>query len=461
MNDKERFHQELHRIFSKDEKLNALPLEKLLGAIPTIDQLTDIPAGKNVLVRLDLDVPLKEGKVQDMSRIEANTKTLEYCIDKGWTIIMLGHIGRDKTLSLEPVCKALSKEIDRNIELIPDWLDETQMKLLDTFIDKLKSAKPGALFLLENTRKYTIETALWKAKEADFQDIAGKMYSLAADFRDRVSNVEINEAIAASNFDFSSSALPLAMSQTALGFYLSEEMKQHIVGARQANLLIMSGLKIDKLNDLESIIERRSIKWLIAAGSLAMALKKAKAQLAGGDFSIGRAETNKDEKFFIPTERIEQGKRILERCAKDGVEVILPIDFVLDNGAISEEIPAGAAQFDIGPKTRELIAQKIAGYIALAKKADVPFAMFYNGVFGKFEDARYETGTREFIALLKEMSKAGIAVYVGGGEGRLALLKYGSLNDAKHAFTAGGTILKSLSNRHIAFLEAMYSQNAR
>ena len=89
--------------------------------------------------------------------------------------------------------------------------------------------------------------------------------------RQEFGGIEINEAIAASNFDFSSSVLPLVMNQTALGFYISAELKEHITKARRANLIVISGAKTDKLDDLEDILERNTVRWIIAAGSLAMA----------------------------------------------------------------------------------------------------------------------------------------------------------------------------------------------
>ena len=132
--------------------------------------------------------------------------------------------------------------------------------------------------MLENTRKYDVERMLWKAKKEDFDGICERMYYLAMDFRKHFCQIEINEAIAASNFDFSSSVLPLVMSKTALGFYISEEMKEHIIGARKASILVFSGLKINKLDDLEAVLNSRPLRLIIAAGSLAMALKKAQAQ---------------------------------------------------------------------------------------------------------------------------------------------------------------------------------------
>jgi phosphoglycerate kinase len=455
----DKFHRQLYKIFSQDPEINAIPLEEILDSIPTLDQLHNIPKGTTVLLRAELDVPLEKGEVADFSRIETNLQTLRYCLSRGWKTVIIGHIGRDKHLSVRPVCEAISKEIGQRIEFISDWLDEADMKLIDEAASKIASAPSDTIFMLENTRRYDIERELWRATEDEFPSICQRMYAIASDIRQRLAEIEINEAIAASNFDFSSSILPLAMSKTALGFFISEEMKTHVKAARRSNMIVISGLKIDKLDDLEANLERGNTKLVIAAGSLAMALIKAQAQLAGGDFSIGRAEADPHAKFYIAPDRIEQGKRIIQRCRKDGVELVLPNDFVLDNGKDAEEIPRDRAQFDIGPKTRELISKKVSEYISKSKQSPEPFAVYFNGVFGKFEDPRYEAGTREFILHLRAMTQAGILTYVGGGEGRLALLKYGAISDVTHAFTAGGTILKSLSDRHIQFLKAMYLQN--
>jgi phosphoglycerate kinase len=455
------FYRDLHQILLQDQELNSVTLEVILDSIPTIDQLRHMPYGSPVLIRADLDVPLEQSRVVDSSRTEANLPTITYCLERGWKAVLFGHIGRDTNLSLRPVSEAMRTAIAQPIEFISDWMDETAGRLRDEAVSKVLAAKPGTVIMLENTRKYEIETALWKASADDLSEICKKMYSIARDFRARLTSIEINEAIAASNFDFSSSVLPLAMVQTALGFYISEEMKTHVTSARRANLVVMSGLKIDKLNDLEAILERGKVKWIIAAGSLAMALRKAQAQLAGTDFCIGRAETDTKAKFYVAQDRIEQGKRIVRRCEVDGVDLVLPIDFVIDTGEIVQEIPLQAAQFDIGPKTRQVISNKIAEYISASKQSSKAFAMFYNGVFGKFEDPRYESGTRDFISHLKTITQAGILTYVGGGEGRLALLKYGSVADVTHAFTAGGTILKSLSDKHIHFLKTMYLQNLK
>jgi len=453
------FKNHLKRVFPNDQELNNLPLEKILEAIPRVDDLNYLPPGTTVLIRADIDAPIKDGKVADMSRIESDLETIRYCYEKKWRIIIFGHVGRNKKNSAAPICEAMSDCLNLPIRLIEDWLDEKNDKLTDDTVDLVKNATPGSIFMLQNTRKYSIEQALWDVKETELPNISKQMYKICNDIRNRVTSIEINEAIASSNIDFSCAVIPLVMSHTCFGFYITNELKNHIRGARKSNLVIFSGLKIDKLNDLEGILERGQLKMIITAGSLATALLKANAQLAGSDFCIGLAETDSSLKVFISQKRIDQAKRIIKKCKKQKVDLVLPTDFILDTGEHSRNIPKNHTQMDIGPESRILITNKIKKYISDFKNQNKPFAMYYSGTFGKFEDSRFEEGTKLFIPLLKEMTKEGISTYVGGGEGRMALLKYGSINDVTHAFTCGGTILKSLTNKHIAYLKALYIQN--
>lgn len=453
------FNKKLAHVIAKDTPINNVPLETVLAVIPRIDQLTAVPEGHIVLIRADLDTPITNDEVEDLSRLESITKTVEFSLSRNWTIILFGHIGRDKNNTLKPVCNALSTLLKKEIHFIADWIDEQSYCLKQEAVDLIRSAKPSSIFMLENTRKYQIECALWKADNDTFHDISKRMYKLSEDIITRLSDVEINESIAASNLDYSSCALPLLMKKTGLGFFIDSEMKTHIKKVREANLVVFSGLKIDKLDDLQGIIERDHLRKIISAGSLAMALKKAAAQLMRKDFCIGLAENDKTKKYFIDNKRIEQAKHIIQKCHEKSIELILPVDFILDNGVVSQEIPPDRAQMDIGPETVRLFKTVLHNYIKESRSSSQRYVFFYNGVFGKFEDPRYENGTREFISVLKELTHSGIATYVGGGEGRLALLKYGALDDVTHSFTSGGTVLKSLTNNHIGYLKSLYLQN--
>jgi phosphoglycerate kinase len=452
------FRKALYRVFVRDPELDNLPLKTILNTIPRVDELTDIRAGTPVLLRTELDMPLKDGRVADISRIEASSATIKYCQQKGWKTIIFGHIGRDKNNTVAPVCQTMSNHLRIPIQLIEDWLDEKNGRLQDSFVDIVKSANSGSIFMLQNTRKYAVEQALWEANEDSFSAISKQMYAIGMDIQQRLTTVEINEAIAASNIDFSSSAIPLLMSKIAMGFHITKEMKDYLPKVQNANLVVFSGLKPDKLDDLEGILDRGRLLMIIAAGSLAMPILKARAQISGTDFSMGLAETDFSYKVFIQPKRVEQARRIVQKCEILGVDLVLPVDFVLDNGQINKIIPPGQAQMDIGPESSALVAKKVREYIERNKTRSDPYILFFNGVFGMVEDSRFQEGTRSFIPLLREMTQAGILTYVGGGEGMLALQKYGSINDVTHAFTCGGTVLKSLRNRHIAYLKAMYLQ---
>jgi phosphoglycerate kinase len=455
------FVDQLGTVLSKNGPLDDLPLEALLAGIPEVRDLQHEPFRSTVLIRFDLDVPLRDGQVVDMSRIEAGAPTIKHCLERGWKVVLLGHLGRDAAASAAPVCAAMSDSLGVPIAFIGDWLDEEESRLTGEVSSRVREAPPRSVFMLQNARKYAVEQALWEARSEDLPAVADRLYAIALSIRENLTDTEVNEAIAASNLDFSSSVVPLLMAQTGMGLFMNAEMKIHIPAVRRARLVVFSGLKMDKLNDLEQVLTSRPLALVIVAGALAMPLKKAAAELAGACFSAGKVETDTAQKGYVQPQRLEQARRIVAGCRQRGVELVLPCDFVLDNGESSEQIPPDRVQMDIGPRSLALFKERVRAFMAEAARAPETSTMFFNGVFGKFEDPRFEAGTRGFIPILKEMTEAGIATYVGGGEGRAALLKYGSLDDVTHAFTAGGTVLKCLANRHIGYLKAMYLQNQR
>src|SRR5262249_50066678 len=150
---------------------------------------------------------------------------------------------------------------------------------------------------------------------------------------------------------------------------------------------------------------------------LALALKKADADLADQPFEMGVAGSQQDSRIYIPPERIEQAKTMLTSARKRGVEFVLPLDFILGDGKPSDTIPPGRAQFDVGPKTIAQHAAKIGDFIKFHHErlasGKGPAVAFHNGVFGKFEEDQFSVGTRRFIEQLKRMTEAGLLVYVG------------------------------------------------
>jgi phosphoglycerate kinase len=304
--------------------------------------------------------------------------------------------------------------------------------------------------MLENTRKYDIERVLWKAKPGDEAKLAEPLAKFANQCAEKLAKVYVNEALSAGSLDASSTVVPLAMDRVALGKYVAGEFDGPMRRCLETQLVIFSGLKIDKLDDLDAMIARGTIRKVFAAGSLAMALKKAIGELDGKNVSLGVAEdpAHKDKPYFIPRERVEQAKEMVTDGRQKGIEFIVPVDSVIEDGSVVDELQAGQQQFDVGPKTTKLFEQKVGEFAAQGTGA----IAFHNGVFGMFEDPRFEAGTKNFIPQLKRMKDAGVEVYIGGGEGGTALEKYGQPDWVTHTFTAGGTVLNALGREPVPYL---------
>jgi len=434
-----------------------LTLEQYLAAAPRLESLADVPRGTPVLVRGDVDA--KPGKTvgEGDIRLRSMKETLQFGRQRGWIQIIFGHIGREPEKSLDKVAKRIGEILGCEVTFVKDWLDPNTNTILDAAAAAVRSAKPGDVIVLENTRKYEIERVLWKAKPADVDNLAGPLATLANEVATKLAKVYVSEAFSAGNLDTSSCVIPAAMDRVALGAYVAAQFDGPLRDCLKTRMVIFSGLKIDKLDNLVAMIARGTVRRVITAGSVAMGLKKAAAQLAGGDFNLGVSEdpANKKEPYYIPPERVEQAKKMLTEAKAKGIEFTMPVDFVLADGSVSEAIGPGNQQFDVGPKSSELYAKTVSQFIAEQKGAAEPAVVFHNGVFGMFEDPRFEGGTKRFIPELKRMTDAGLKVYVGGGEGGTALEKYGQPDWVACNFTAGGTVLKALGGEPIPYLVAL------
>lgn len=439
-------------------------LEQCLDAIPTLDSLGSLPAGTRVLVRGDTDVTFDEkGVPDDDSRLRALVDTLSFGHKRGWVQILYGHRGRDPKLSLEPVAESLQGLLaeaglpDRKLPLVEDWMNNDTGEILPGAKEAVAKAKPGDILLLQNTRKYPLEQSLWKVKPPELADLVPKLVAYANGMRE-LAGVHVNEGFAASNRDLSSTIVPAVMEQSALGAYIGSELRTHLRECRKAEVVIFSGMKLEKLDDLQAIINRGQTRDVISAGLLAVALLKADADLAGRPFEMGMYGDS-SHKLYIGPEWVEKCKAMLTMARSNGVEFTLPVDFILAGGGSSDTIPQGGGQLDVGPKTIALHQQKCSEFIAHHQErvgqGQPPMVVFHNGVFGKFEEEQYAEGTRKFIGELKRMTEAGLKTYVGGGEGGAALHRYGDDSWVTHCFTAGGTILKALGTEPIPYVKAL------
>lgn len=439
-----------------------LRLEDYLEAIPKLSSLADVPEGTPVLVRGDVDAKVGEQVGQGDIRLRSMHQTLRFGIDRGWKQIVFGHIGRDPKGSLRKVAGRLGEILGQEVPLIDDWMDDGSGNVLEEAQKRIENASRGAVLLLENTRKYDLERVLWKAGPDDLYgmgDELARLATLAGDVARKLASVYVHEALSAGSLDTSSVVIPAGMEKVALGKYIASEFEGPMMQCMKARLVVFSGIKTDKLDDLEAMIDRGRIRTVISAGSLAMALKKADVELQGGEFSLGAAENpaHAGEPYYIAPDRVEQAKRIVSRGKQNGVDFVLPVDFVLESGDIVETLGPGDAQLDIGPKTSELFEAKVAEFIREnpADDPENPVVAFYNGVFGKFEEERFAGGTRRFMKQLEALENAGVKVYVGGGEGGKAVTQYLGAEKITHLFTAGGTVLNALGSKPVPYLVAL------
>ncbi|MGO9108300.1 MAG: phosphoglycerate kinase [Thermoguttaceae bacterium] len=444
-------------ILGDDPNVPKLPVEKYLEAIPRLHSLADLPRGTPVLIRGDVDAKPGAKVGEGDIRLRSMKGTLDYARSKGWKIVIFGHIGREPEKSLSKVRTRLAEILGCEVGFIGDWLDPESTTIKDEVCKAIQSAAPGSVIMLENTRKYDVERVLWKAKPADLPKLADRLARLANEFAQKVAKVYIHEAFSAGSLDASSVIVPAAMDRVALGEYEAEQFDVQLRDCLGAQLVIFSGLKADKLDDMEAMINRGKIRLVISAGSLSASLKKAAAELEGNDFSLGVSEdpAHSDKPYFIPRNRIEQAKKMLTEGRAKGIEFVLPVDFVLQDGQISTQIGPGNQQFDVGPQSSKLFADTVTRFIE-AHKNDKPAAVaFHNGVFGMFEDPRFENGTKNFVPQLKRMKDAGIKVYIGGGEGGTSLERYGQPDWVTYVFTAGGTVLNALGSEPVPYLVAL------
>src|SRR5262245_37961564 len=446
----------LCRVLKGLEPREKLSLADYLRDIPRLNALASVPRGTPVLVRGDVDCKPGPEIGQEDIRLRSMKETLEFGRKQGWKQIICGHLGRkqpDKPIgSLAKVAKRLGDILGREVPLVEDWLDEASVSVKPHVAEKIAAATPGSVLILQNVRAYDIETVLWKAKENALSDIAAKLAALTNSVSEKVARIYVNEALSAGSLDASSTIVPLGMQRVALGAYVAREFEGPMQDCLKAELVVFSGIKIDKLDDLEAMIARGTIRTIVSAGSLAMSLKKADALRAGKDFCLGVTEdpAHKDKPYYIPPERVEQARRMVQAGKKHGIEFVLPVDFKLGDERVVETLKPGDQQFDVGPKTIALFEQKVGAFIDTHRGK--PSVAFHNGVFGMFEDPKFEAGTKAFVAQLKLMRDAGIKVYIGGCEGGTALEKYGQPDWVTHCFTAGGTVLNALGAEPVPYL---------
>jgi phosphoglycerate kinase len=429
------------------EPLQPFPsFDECVDAIPTLDTLAKVPPGTRVLVRCDTNVVVgPDGHLENDARLLSLLDSLRCGRERGWVQIIHGHTGVDGRESLRPVAEHLGRLLGCPVVFLCDWMDDRSGEVHASAGEAVGSQPPEAVVVLENARRYPLELSLWRPKPPSLAPLLGRLTRYANSVRQRLAGVHVNEGFASSNCDLSSTLVPLVMDRVALGKHIAQQLRGPVRAARLAEVVVFSGAKFNKLDDLEAVVRRGRVRLVLSGGLLALPLLRAVAERAGRTFAAGRAEE-------VPTQSLDQSRRLLCEMARRGVELVLPVDFVLEDGRLAEAIPSGSAQRDVGPRTLDLFAAWLRAFATERPGAVV----FHNGVLGQFERPPFAEGTRRFLAILHDLHTAGLRIYVGGGEGGTALQRLGDPARVTHCFTAGTTLLKALGTDPIPYVKSLY-----
>lgn len=403
--------------------------------------LYDLDAsGKNVLVRVDFNVPLENGVITDDNRIVQALPTINYLIEKKAKVLLMSHLGRpdgafDPDGSLAPVAAHLSKLLGKTVVLGPQ---EVIGEKLDAAVAALK---PGDVLLLENVRFHAGETMPDKAKKNPDKKLTPEQQAvneaLIAGLA-KYADLYVNDAFGTSHRKHASMyGVPKAIQKkggvAVAGFLVEKEIKylsDAVKNPVRPFVAILGGAKVsDKIAVIENLIGK--VNTIIIGGGMAYTFYKAMGRNIG--------------KSLLEADRLEMATLILEKAKAAGVEVLLPIDNIIADKFAADaatkvagtEIEDGWMALDIGPKTAELYSNTVR-----AAKTVV-----WNGPMGVFEMDAFSKGTFAVAKALAEATKLGASTIIGGGDSAAAIAKAGLADQVTHVSTGGGASLEYLEGK--------------
>ena len=368
---------------------------------------------KKVIIRVDFNVPMKDGVITDDNRIVSSLETIKYAIDNGAKVILMSHLGRvkeendKKDNTLLPVAEKLCKLLDKNVY----FCHYTRGEKLENAINNLK---PGEVLLMENTRYEDLDGK----KESGNDPELGKYWASLGD-------IFINDAFGTCHRAHASNVGIASYLPSGVGFLVQkvlDNMLPVINNPEYPFVVILGGSKVsDKIGIIENLIDK--VDKILIGGGMAYTFLKAKGQNVG--------------KSLVEEDKIDYCKDLLKKTNK----LVLPIDHVCSKeigGATKTKNLLGKDDMglDIGLRTVNLFEP----YISSAK------TIVWNGPLGVFENPLYATGT---IEVLKLLDKNKAKIIIGGGDTAAAVISLGYKDNVTHISTGGGASLELLEGKEL------------
>lgn len=390
----------------------------------TLDDL-DV-AGKRVLVRVDFNVPMKDGAVSDATRIERALPTIQELSKKGAKVLLLSHFGRPKgqpneEMSLKPVVKTLEKFLGGKVEFAEDCVGDPVKKILKHMLD-------GDVAVLENTRFHAGE----EANDSEFAKTLAENGDLY-----------VNDAFSSAHRAHASTEGVARLLPSAAGRAMERELdylKAALSEPVRPMMAVVGGAKVStKIELLLNLVGKANV--LVVGGGMANTFLFAKG------ISVGKSLCEPD--------LADTAREIMAQAEKSGCEIVLPTDVVVakefKEGADREVVGADAVKaddmiLDLGPDTVDRIAEKIENAKTLV----------WNGPLGAFEIKPFDTATVEAARFAaKQVKDAGLVAVAGGGDTVAALAAAGVEDDFTYVSTAGGAFLEWLEGKTLPGVAAL------
>ncbi|MGN0287801.1 MAG: phosphoglycerate kinase [Atopobiaceae bacterium] len=382
--------------------------------------------GKRVLMRVDFNVPLKDGVVTDDTRVRAAIPTIKYLKEHGAGIVLMSHLGRPKgdgfepELSLKPVAAKLAELTGYDVKFVDDTYGEKATKAVS-------EVKPGDILLLENVR-------FDKREKKNDPEIAKKLASYG--------DIFVLDAFGTAHRAQGSVVGPAAYIPAVAGFLLEKEvdtLTSIFADPARPFVAIVGGSKVSsKIGVLDHLID--SADTLIIGGGMAYTFFLAQGHSVGTSL--------KEEDW------VERAGEMLKKAEAKGVKILLPVDNVVADhfgedakGEVvdSDNIPDDRMGMDIGPKTRELYAEAIKG----AK------TVFWNGPMGVFEMDQFAEGTKAVAEAVAQVKANGGTSIIGGGDSVAAINKFDLADKMSWISTGGGASMELVEGKALPGVEAL------